>query len=229
MTKAKREEQIRNRCRLAILGVGAALCLIPILAYPEKEPIPEVTEESETELDNIRWKEETETVEIVIVEPVEIITVMDEIEPVEKIRFYDVPLSEELQLHIFEECDKHSISPAIVIAMIERESSYRASVIGDNGNSLGLMQIQPRWHEERMVRLGCENLLDPFQNVTVGIDILSELIETNSDLYWVLMAYNGGESYANSLMNAGKYSDYAIRIVERASELEDGAWYEKEL
>lgn len=141
-------------------------------------------------------------------------------EPVEKVVFYDVPLSEELQLHIFAECEKFNISPAIVIAMIERESNYKADEIGDNGNSLGLMQIQPRWNEERMKQLGCTDLLDPYQNVTVGIDLLAELIEEDADLYWVLMAYNGGQAYATRNINQGIYSDYAIEVVERATQLE---------
>lgn len=138
----------------------------------------------------------------------------------ENVIFFDVPLSEELQIHIFEECKKHNLSPSIVIAMIESESSYKSDAIGDNGNSFGLMQIQPKWNIERMNRLGCTDLMDPFQNVTVGIDILAELIEVNADLYWVLMAYNGWIPYANERLESGDISDYAIAVVERASELE---------
>ncbi len=104
--------------------------------------------------------------------------------------------------------------------MIERESNYKADAIGDNGNSLGLMQIQPKWNAERMERLGCVDLLDPFQNVTVGIDVLAELIDKDTDLYWVLMAYNGGQAYATKNMKNETYSDYAIYVTERATELE---------
>lgn len=182
------------------------------------EPIPTATTEP-TEEAVIQWKQEelqTESAEVTV-EPLETSAT---VEPVGEVTFYDVPLSEELQIHISEECEKYNISPSIVIAMIERESSYKADAIGDNGNSLGLMQIQPRWNQERMSRLGCTDLLDPFQNVTVGIDIVAELIEEDSDLYWVLMAYNGGQAYATKNMNSGNISDYAIEVVERASELE---------
>ena len=138
----------------------------------------------------------------------------------EDVTFYDVPLSEELQLHIFEECEKYNIAPAIIIAMIDEESDFDANDIGDNGKSFGLMQIQPRWHAERMERLGCTDLFDPFQNVTVGIDYVAYLKDLNSDLYWVLMAYNGGEFYATRNIEAGTYSDYALEVTERAAELE---------
>lgn len=186
-------------------------------AYTHQEPIEEVmVEENE---DIIHWKDEVsfEVEADATIEEVDVETVTEN-----KITFYNVPLSEELQIHIFEECEKHNIAPAIIIAMIERESDFDASNIGDKGNSLGLMQIQPKWHQERMDRLGCTDLLDPFQNVTVGIDIVAELKEMNPDIYWVLMAYNGWTEYANKRMESGNISEYALGIVEMASELERG-------
>lgn len=142
-------------------------------------------------------------------------------EPTTEIKFYDVHLSEELQLHIMTECKKHNISPALIIAMIERESDFRANTIGDNGNSFGLMQIQPKWHKARMDKLGVTDLLDPYQNVTVGIDLVASLFAKYGDnIYMVLMEYNGGLGYANRMANNGKISDYALTIVARAEELE---------
>lgn len=119
-----------------------------------------------------------------------------ELEKVDEVSYFDVPLSEDLQDHIFSECEKYGVEPAIIVAMIERESTFNESIVGDNGNSFGLMQIQPRWHKARMERLDCNNLLDPYQNVTVGVDLLAELIDMGG-LDWALMAYNGGPSYAN--------------------------------
>ena len=162
--------------------------------------------------DIIRWKEENEVSVEVTVKPLEQY----------ETEYYDVPLSEELQLHIFKECEKHNIAPAIIIAMIEQESDFDASDIGDNGKSFGLMQIQKKWHAGRMESLGCTNLLDPFQNVTVGIDYVAALKDKNNDLYWVLMAYNAGPSKATEWFNNGIYSEYALEVVERASELEAG-------
>ena len=195
--------------------------IVPCM-YGSQNAVAEDTESTEIEIveDIIRWKEEsteeiTEVNEVdIIPEQVEVVTNASEI------KFYDVPLSEELQLYIFEECEKHNIAPAIIIAMIERESDFDASNIGDNGKSIGLMQIQPKWHTVRMDRLGCTNLLDPFQNVKVGIDYVAELKDKNPDLYWVLMAYNGGPDYATRKINACDYSDYALEVVEQASKLE---------
>lgn len=134
--------------------------------------------------------------------------------------YFDVPLDHKLQDHIFALCEEKCIDPAIIIAMIDKESKFDIDIIGDKGKSYGLMQIQPRWHKERMEKLGVTDLLDPYQNVTVGIDILAELLESGESLEWALMAYNGGHSYANRLTAEGRLSAYASTVIEIASELE---------
>lgn len=138
----------------------------------------------------------------------------------EPIGYFDVPLGEDLQDHIFELCESYNVDPAMVVAMIERESSYRASAIGDNGRSYGLMQIQPRWNQERMDRLNCQDLLDPYQNVTVGIDLIAELQATGKSTTWVLMAYNGGQYYANNKISQGVVSEYAQTVISNAKYLD---------
>ena len=136
----------------------------------------------------------------------EVAEVVEEVDEKASLAYFNVPLSNDLQEHIFSLCEESNIDPAIVIAMIEAESIYTADIIGDNGNAFGLMQIHPRWHQERMDSLGCSNLLDPYQNVTVGIDILAELYELDRPTEWVLMAYNGGYAYANEYLANGEIS-----------------------
>lgn len=138
----------------------------------------------------------------------------------EKPRFFDVPLDEDLQTYIFELSEDIGIDPAIVIAIIEKESNYDASAVGDHGRSLGLMQIQFRWHTARMAELGCDDLLDARQNVCVGIDILADLLEEGESIEWVLMAYNGGHAYADHLASEGRVSEYAAEVLKMAEELE---------
>ena len=156
-------------------------------------------------------KEEPAEVQV-IVEPVEVAE--------EKEFFFDVPLEENLQKHIFKECEIANIAPEIVISMIEQESSYNADTVGDGGKSVGLLQVQEMWHQERMERLGCTDLTDPYQNVTVAVDFLLELFQKNEDVYWVLMAYNGGQAYADRQMEKNQYSEYALEVSERAMKLE---------
>lgn len=185
-----------------------------------EEEIEEKNEEPAVEVEEI----EEEVIEEIVVEPVvEVEESIEEVEvEVEETAYFDVPLSEDLQDYIFELCEKYSVDPAIVIAMIERESNYKAGALGDRGNSHGLMQIQPRWNQARMNKLNCQNLLDPYQNVTVGVDLLGELFGKGKTVEWVLMAYNGGESYANRKAKAGEVSDYAKYVLARVETLVRG-------
>lgn len=166
----------------------------------------------EADLDPIQTKTET----IAEIKSEEIASVQEEIN--ENI-YFNVPLSHELQDFIFDECKAKGIDPAIVISMIAQESNYKSNEIGDNGDSLGLMQIQPKWHKERMQRLACNDLLDPYQNIKVGIDLIYELNQENPNLYFVLMAYNGGRNYAYKRIDSGNISDYALEVIERSQQL----------
>ena len=173
---------------------------IPTEAIPTEDPYEETTNEENSNQENDSTQPPTEQIE--------------------GVKYFDVPLEEELQNYIFKLCEESSIDPALVIAMIYRESSYNPETIGDNGKSFGLMQIQPKWHQWRMDKLNCPDLLDPYQNVTVGIDFLSDLFGRGKSVEWVLMAYNGGPSYADKKEAAGEVSGYAKRVLEYAEGLE---------
>lgn len=131
--------------------------------------------------------------------------------------YYNIKLSEEVQDHLFFICDQYNIDSSLVVAIIERESSFRDWVVGDKGESFGLMQIKEKYHRAQMEALGCTDLLNPYHNITVGVDKLWNLFQQNPDVYWVLMAYNGGCSYANRCyIEQDLISDYAREICERA-------------
>ena len=126
---------------------------------------------------------------------------------------YDVPLDADLQLHIIEQAEAHGIDPAIVFAMAWRESRYNPDAIGDDGNSLGLLQVQPYWHWDRMERLDCPDLFDPFQNVTVAVDYLAEKLDCHGgDIAKALTAYNKGHF-------PGYVTEYAESVLVKAAEL----------
>jgi hypothetical protein len=133
--------------------------------------------------------------------------------------YFDVPLSTDLQDHIFSLCEKYEVSPALVIAMIEQESTYDPKAVNYNETCFGLMQVYEYHHTPRMNRLGVTDLFDPYQNVTVGIDILAELYATGKSTEWVLMAYNGGNYYADAKISTGKISNYARSIMDKVNSL----------
>ena len=106
------------------------------------------------------------------------------------------------------------------MAIIEVESGCNARAEGDEGRSIGYMQIQPRWHQERIDKLGVTDLRNPYQNIKVGVDILLELFHKNPSIDWVLHAYNGGEAYANELEMTEQISEYASVVMRLSYELE---------
>lgn len=156
----------------------------------------------------------------------------EDVKPAEKVaetgdfepKTWDVPLDYDLQIHITQLCEEANIEPELVLAVIEQESGWNADCIGDNGNSYGLMQVQERWHSGRMDKLGCDDLLDPYQNVTVGIDILAEKLDKYDTAGEALTAYNAGDSGAYNLyFSKGIYaSSYAAEVMATAEKLKAG-------
>lgn len=138
------------------------------------------------------------------------------------VKLYDIPLSEDLQIYITRLCSEYHIDPELIYAMIARESTYNPNAMGDNGRSYGLMQIQLRYVRERMDKLGCTDLLDPYDNVTVGIDLIAEYIDKGYGLEWALMAYNGGEGYAYNMRSQGYVSNYARSVIANAEAMKGG-------
>lgn len=135
---------------------------------------------------------------------------------------YPVPLDDALQQYVLDQASSKGISAAVVFAVIAKESDFNPDLVGDDGKSFGLMQIYASQHTERCIRLNAYNLLNPYQNVSVGIDYLAELLDTNKGLEWALMAYNGGPGYADRMTEAGKVSDYAVEVARMAECLFEG-------
>lgn len=177
------------------------------------ETVPESTETETNPVDT-----EPEPTEPPVTEP------MTPTEPTYSVEigvtYFDIPLDRDLQDHIFKLCEENNLDPIMVLAVIRKESSYRSQLMGDNGDAYGLMQVQQKHHQDRMDRLGVTDLLDPYQNVTVGIDFLSELSGRGKPLEWVLMAYNGGASYANRKWEAGEVTSYVTKVLSNMIELE---------
>lgn len=126
---------------------------------------------------------------------------------------YDVPLDLELQLFIIQLCEEYHIEPSILFAMAERESRFTADAVGDGGDSLGMFQVQPKWHQDRMDRLGVTDLFDPYQAAVVAVDFLAELLARyDGDIGKALTAYNQGSF-------KGTVTKYAQGVLARSEEM----------
>ena len=162
--------------------------------------------------------------------PVEYSEVSDNIveaepEPEPEIDIYPVKLDADLQRYIIETCEEYTINPSIIIAMCFYESSFNADAIGDNGAGMGLMGINPRWCWPEMEKLNCPDMRDPYQNVTVGIDIFAQkLAKYDWNTEMALMSYNAGDAGAHRLwFNKGIYSTtYSSNIMNMSWDLDHG-------
>ena len=146
-------------------------------------------------------------------------------EPEPEIDIYPVDLDADLQRYIIETCKEYQINPSIVIAMCFYESSFNADAVGDNGEGMGLMGINPRWCWPEMEKLNCPDMRDPYQNVTVGIDILAQkLAKYDGNPEMALMSYNAGDAGAHRLwFDKGIYSTtYSSNIMNMSFALDNG-------
>ena len=92
---------------------------------------------------------------------------------------------------VSQEAIDHGIDPAIIKAMIQIESGGDPKAVGDYGESIGLMQIQPRYHGWRLAE--GESLKDPRVNGRIGCEILQDLLyKSHGDVGAALTVYNAG-------------------------------------
>ena len=120
---------------------------------------------------------------------------------------YDsIPMSSDLQKSLQEACEEFDVPYALALGLIDTESDF-TNLIGDGGYSKGYMQIQQRFHSERMRNLGVADLMDPSGNFRVGLSLLSELKSKYGTWEAALTAYNRGHYpgyttyYATSVLN----------------------------
>ena len=144
-----------------------------------------------------------------------------EAEHAEAMAFFPVPLDHEIQAFVIRSCEDLNIDPAVIIAMIDQESDFREDCVGDNGEAVGLMQIQQKLHQERMDKLGVTDLMNPLQNVAVGIDYLAELIDKGNGLEWAVAAFNAGATGASNGIGFG----YAAEVLANSESLTKGLNY----
>ena len=125
--------------------------------------------------------------------------------------FYQVNVPEDVKNYCEEAQKEFCVCAELLEAIAFAESSYDSSAV--NGDCLGLMQISTKWHQDRMSRLGVNDIYDTRGNIRVAADYLRELFQRyDGDLYKVLMTYNGDTSEG--------VSDYALEIEEIAIALE---------
>jgi soluble lytic murein transglycosylase-like protein len=99
------------------------------------------------------------------------------------------------------EAARVNLSPFLILAIIEQESSFNPSEANTYG-AMGLMQIVGWVHKDRLpLNTSLETLLEPSLNIRIGVDILKEYLQTkNGNLEKALAKYSGNmTNYASNI------------------------------
>lgn len=98
---------------------------------------------------------------------------------------------------------KYGLDPALVLAVIAAESSFRADAVSRR-NARGLMQLIP----ETARRFGVRNAFDPTDNLRGGMKYLRWLLAYyRGNVTLVLAAYNAGEGSVDRFRGVPPYAE----------------------
>ena len=139
----------------------------------------------------------------------------------EDVPYYDIPLSQELQLYTYTKCADLGIESyyELVLAMMWQESDFKPDTISKT-NDYGIMQINICNHEWLSEELGITDFLDPYQSIDAGTHIIASLLLKYQDPHKALMAYNYGEAGARSHWNRGTYtSSYSREVAVKQEQI----------
>jgi soluble lytic murein transglycosylase-like protein len=98
----------------------------------------------------------------------------------------------EIVVTAYKEAAKHKLSPLLVLAIVEKESSLRVKVSNTYG-AMGLMQVVPRFHAEKLLDPeNTDELLTTSGNIRVGTQIVAEYLRhKKGNLEKALVKYSG--------------------------------------
>jgi len=86
---------------------------------------------------------------------------------------------------------RNGLDPLLILAVVSVESSFNPVAESDMG-AKGLMQVIPKYHEQKLVdHGGVDAILDPSININVGSQILKEYIRQTGSVESGLQFYNG--------------------------------------
>lgn len=104
--------------------------------------------------------------------------------------------------------DNH-VDPLLLLAVIQTESGFKHRALNThNGRSVGLTQVQVRWHR---ARFKTKDYFDVFENVRAGSDILSECQKKyHGNTSKALWCYNGHQANGVSKYSKKVLAVYAV-------------------
>ena len=99
----------------------------------------------------------------------------------------------------------HNLDVTLLLGLIEKESSFQKNIVS-NMNAQGLMQVVPKYHQQKIkkvVNKNGGNLKTIENNVEIGTAILKKEINKYNSIPRALQAYNGnhkGTTYSKQVL-----------------------------
>lgn len=210
--RGQRRRQRRNR--RIIIGVSAAIAGVMFAAPMDKPVIAEFTP-ADTTPPSSQVGEPLQSSTITPEVTMDYLTFNDYMEQAPSLLpSLDMDYNTQLEIYMAAcRCDPELF--AAVMAIGTTESGLNPKAIGDGGNSIGMMQINTHWQEDRINRLGITDLTDPVQNALVAVDYIdwiTERLDTTDPYYHndLYMAYNmGWKGYRNATSAGYTSTEYS--------------------
>ena len=132
----------------------------------------------------------------------------------------DIPLSDELQEYTYQTAQKYNVDYDLILAIMQTESQYQ-NVVSDNGEDIGLCQINSSNAEWLYKEYGLYNLMEEHQNIEACAIILNKLSQKFDTENEVVMAYNLGEGKAKKYIRSGKTLEYTEKVYKNLNEIKE--------
>ncbi len=109
---------------------------------------------------------------------------------------------------------RNGLDPVLILAVIAVESRFNPIAESEQG-AIGLMQVMPRLHADKLAELGVRSALSPHANIAVGARILRESIRRGGGEAAGLQLYNGApdddtRAYANRVQSERRRLEAAL-------------------
>jgi len=98
--------------------------------------------------------------------------------------------------------EQYKLDPGLVVAVMARESSFEPLSIS-KAKCIGLMQINPLAHKEKVKGIAASNLYHIDRNIQIGCEILSQYVGNSKTYRAALYRYVGAEykRYADDILS----------------------------
>lgn len=131
-------------------------------------------------------------------------------------------LAIEYQDYLYSLCKQYRIEQyyELLLAQMYHESHFNCSIISPT-NDYGLMQINIMNHKWLSEELGCQDFLNPFDNILAGVFLMQKYLHKYQDIQKSLICYNMGESAVIEGIYSTEYSRCVLKDMEKLIKIEE--------